>query len=99
MSELKDWNLRFVVGYPGTPAMVLAMRRGEIDGFGTANLYYIKSLYRTGNFMSLAQIGQLKKGKIVPRSSFAKTPTLASVALRDSHHCLRFQIDPGAEAE
>ena len=80
MSELKGWNLRFVVGYPGTSAMVLAMRRGEIDGFGTSNLFQIKILYRTGNFMPLAQIGQLKNGKIVPRSSFVKTPTLASVA-------------------
>ena len=30
---------------------------------------------------------------------FARGDTTVEEALRDSHHCLRFQIDPGAEAE
>ena len=79
-SELLDWNFRFVVGYPGTPSMVLAMRRGEIDGYGTSNSFQIRSLYKTGKFASLTQIGQLRDGKIHPRSSFPNIPTLDSLA-------------------
>lgn len=79
-SEVMDWNFRFVVGYPGTPSMVLAMRRGEIDGYGTSNIFQIRSLFRTGKFKSLTQIGQLRDGKIRPRTSFPDIPTLDALA-------------------
>ncbi len=79
-SELLDWNFRFVVGYPGTPSIVLALRRGEVDGFGTSNAFQIRSLYKTGEFKSITQIGQLRDGKIRPRTSFPDIPTLDALA-------------------
>src|SRR4051794_38251695 len=32
-----DWNLRWVIGYPGTNELFLAMDRGEVDMTSTAN--------------------------------------------------------------
>ena len=78
-AEARGWNLRFVIGYPGTGALALAARRGELDGFGTSNRGVIESMLQTGNFKGILQVGQLKDGKVMPRSSFPNVPTLDSL--------------------
>ena len=42
--ELLGWNVRFVVGYPGTSFMLLAVRRGETHMMGTSNLSLLKEI-------------------------------------------------------
>lgn len=71
------WNIKFVVGYPGSPAMTLAARRGEIDGFGTANIFIQKTLLKTGNFKGLVQQGEAEDNGIGRRTSFPDVPAMA----------------------
>ncbi|MDH3239362.1 MAG: hypothetical protein OEO83_01705 [Alphaproteobacteria bacterium] len=70
------WNIKFVVGYPGSAALTLATRRGEIDGFGTSGIALQKSLIKTGNFQGIVQIGELEGDKIDRRVSFPDVPTM-----------------------
>jgi tripartite-type tricarboxylate transporter receptor subunit TctC len=78
-AEVRGWNLRFVIGYPGTGAMALATRRGELDGFGTSDRRILDTLFRTGNFKGVAQVGDFRGGKVVPRSSYPDIPTIDSL--------------------
>ncbi|MDX1485965.1 MAG: hypothetical protein R3229_15955, partial [Alphaproteobacteria bacterium] len=78
-AEARGWNLRFVIGYPGTGAMALATRRGELDGFGTSDRRVLDTLFRTGNFTGVAQIGDFRGGKVVARSSYPNVPTIDSL--------------------
>ncbi|MDX1484450.1 MAG: hypothetical protein R3229_08215 [Alphaproteobacteria bacterium] len=70
------WNIKFVVGYPGSAALTLATRRGEIDGFGTSNISQQRSLIRTGDFQGVVQIGERGDGVITRRESFPDVPTM-----------------------
>ena len=42
------WNNRWIFGYAGTGEMVLALRQGEIEMWGTANAKLIRDLQRDG---------------------------------------------------
>ncbi len=75
-SEYLGWNLRFVVGYPGSAALTLALRRGEIDMFGTSGIMILKSLIKTGKFQGLVQLGEAEAGGVVRRRSFPGVPTI-----------------------
>jgi len=70
------WNIKFVVGYPGSAALALATRRGEIDGFGTSAIAIHKSLLRTGNFQGIVQIGEAQDGGFARRQTFPDVPTM-----------------------
>jgi tripartite-type tricarboxylate transporter receptor subunit TctC len=74
-----DWNIKFVVGYPGSAALTLATRRGEIDGFGTSGIAIQRSLIKTGNFVGIAQIGEMEGDKIDRRVSFPDVPAMAEL--------------------
>ncbi len=78
-SEYLGWNLKFVVGYPGSAALTLAARRGEIDLFGTSGIQILKSLIKTGKFKGLAQLGEAEAGGVVRRKSFPDVPTLPAL--------------------
>lgn len=68
--EYLGWNLKWVIGYPGTGEITLALQRGEIDMISTGNMFLINELARTGKFTPLAQTGSLIEGKLVPRAEF-----------------------------
>lgn len=70
------WNIKFVVGYPGTAALYLAARRGEVDGFGTSNINTLKSAFKTGEFAGVVQNGEVEDGKILRRNSFPDVPPM-----------------------
>ena len=78
-AEYLGWNLRFIVGYPGTQELALAMRRGEIDIMGTANMFVLKQLLDEGIADPLVQPGIPAGGKYRRRSSFPNTPTVAEL--------------------
>jgi hypothetical protein len=69
-AEYLGWNLKWVIGYPGTAEITLALRRGEIDMISTGNMFLINELSKTGNFVPFAQTGSLIEGKLVARSEF-----------------------------
>ncbi|MFM2129596.1 MAG: hypothetical protein RL477_1142 [Pseudomonadota bacterium] len=75
-AEMLGWNIRFVVGYPGTSAMLLALRRGEIDAMGTSALTMLEGLRKQGGFTEIVQIGEMRDGKVVPRASSPGVPTM-----------------------
>ena len=60
--ETLGWNIKFVVGYPGTSFMLLAVRRGETHMMGTSNLSLLKEMFATGDFVGLAQLGGGESG-------------------------------------
>jgi tripartite-type tricarboxylate transporter receptor subunit TctC len=74
-----DWNAKWVVGYPGTNELLLALDRGEIDMTATGNLFHIRKLLGTGKFKILAQTGTLQDGKLVSRAEFEGTPFVADM--------------------
>ena len=76
---LLDWNAKWVVGYPGTNELMLALDRGEIDMTATGNLFQIRKLLDTGKYKILAQTGSLQDGKLVSRAEFEGTPFVADM--------------------
>jgi tripartite-type tricarboxylate transporter receptor subunit TctC len=75
-AEYLGWNIRFVIGYPSSGALLLALRRGEIDAFGTSTITMHRTLEKTAEFTGLVQIGDVQGGKIVPRMAFPNVPTI-----------------------
>lgn len=72
--EFLGWNAKWVVGYPGTNEVMLALERGEVEMSSTGNLFLIEKLVGSGAFKPLAQTGRLSEGKIVPRAEFGGAP-------------------------
>ena len=73
-AEFLGWNTKWVVGYPGTNDVMLALERGEVEMSSTGNLFLIKKLVGSGQFKILVQTGALSDGKIVARSDFGDAP-------------------------
>jgi tripartite-type tricarboxylate transporter receptor subunit TctC len=68
------WNAKWVVGYPGTNELLLALDRGEIEMTATGNLFHIRKLLGTGKFKILSQSGSLRNGKLTSRAEFEGAP-------------------------
>jgi tripartite-type tricarboxylate transporter receptor subunit TctC len=74
-AEALKWNVKWVLGYTGTPAMIQAVDRGEVDMI--ANNSRVDSLIDGGKVELLAQTGMLVEGKVIRSSSFADVPIFA----------------------
>ncbi len=76
-AEMLNWNVRFVVGYPGTSFLLLAVRRGETDMMGTSNLQLLKEMFDSGQAVGVAQLGggNMAGDPIEARTNFEKIPT------------------------
>ena len=77
--EFLGWNARWVVGYPGTNELFVALERGEIDMTATANLFQVRKMLETGKYKILAQTGMLREGKILRRAEFSEIPTVSDL--------------------
>jgi tripartite-type tricarboxylate transporter receptor subunit TctC len=77
--EYLNWNAKWVAGYRGTPDLMLALERGEIDMTATANFPEVDRMLREGKFDVAIQSGTLSGGKITSRPEVAKVPVFASV--------------------
>jgi tripartite-type tricarboxylate transporter receptor subunit TctC len=89
-AEFLGWNLRWVVGYSGTTATMMALRAGEIDLASTGSLFQIKPLLESGQFVAYAQLGDRdESGAIVPRSPFDDVPLFPKM--------IEGKLDPKAE--
>lgn len=79
-ADVLKWNVKFVVGYPGTAHLLMAMRRGEVDMMGTSNVNQVQEFFKTGNYAGVVQRGEAAGGeKIVPREAFADIPVFADL--------------------
>ena len=74
-----DWNAKWVVGYPGTSALTVALERNEIDMTSTSNLFLIQRLVGTGKFNVQSQTGDLKNGVNVGRPEFGNAPLITDM--------------------
>ena len=79
--EVLGWNVRFVVGYPGTSFLLLAVRRGETHMMGTSNLALLKEMFATGEFAPVMQLGggNMSDAEIEARKGFENVPTFPSL--------------------
>ncbi len=78
-AEYLGWNVKFVLGYTGTSALLLAARRGEIDMVHHQNIFNLKPLL-ADNMLAIAQIGiRDPSGKMVARKSFPDIPVLGDL--------------------
>jgi tripartite-type tricarboxylate transporter receptor subunit TctC len=72
--EFLGWNVKWVVGYPGTNDLMIALERGEIDMTSTGNIAQIQKLLGTGKYKVLSQSGSLVNGRFEARADFAAAP-------------------------
>ena len=80
--EFLGWNLRWVVGYSGTSAMLLALRGGELDLAANQNAFHLTPMLQSGEFVGVAQLGIFDdSGKQVPRSAYGGAPLLEDLVL------------------
>jgi hypothetical protein len=77
--EFLGWNVKFVLGYGGTPAMLLAARRGEIDMVHHQTIFGLRPLL-ADNQVAVAQLGIANlDGKMVRRKSFPNIPLMGDL--------------------
>jgi hypothetical protein len=77
--DILNWNVRFVVGYPGTNFILLAVRRGETHMMGTSNLPLLNEMFATGDYVGVAQLGAGGGDAFGRRSGFDEIPAFASL--------------------
>lgn len=68
-----DWNNRWIFGYAGTGEMVLALRQGEIEMWGTGNAKLIRDLQKDGVVDPLVLLTDTR------RRDFPDVPTFSEV--------------------
>jgi tripartite-type tricarboxylate transporter receptor subunit TctC len=73
------WNVKWVLGYPGTNDLMIALERGEIDMTSTANLFLAQKLIETGKFIALSQTGSMQHGQMVARPEWGGAPLFATL--------------------
>jgi tripartite-type tricarboxylate transporter receptor subunit TctC len=76
--DLLGWNAKWVVGYPGTNDLFVALERGEIDMTASGNLFQVAKLVQGGKVKVLNQTGTLTAGKMVPRPEFSDAPVFTN---------------------
>jgi hypothetical protein len=74
-----NWNLRWVVGYPGSTDLRMALERGEIDTTTFATDPDIADVMKSGKFKIELQSGFLEGGKIVGRSEYGSAPVFSEL--------------------
>lgn len=73
------WNVRWVMGYPGSNEIVLAALRGEVDMVETYERSLISRIEKSGDFTFPVQIGDAKRGKMVRGAQFPDVPVFSDL--------------------
>jgi len=107
-AEYLGWNLRWIYGYPGSRELQLAIRQGEIDIWGTANVKLVKDLQREGVVQIVLAEDERRREDFPDVPSFletlgAKKPTglawQAFVGWAGSPELDKFLVAPAATPE
>ncbi len=77
--EILGWNVRWIVGFAGTAELELAMRRGEVDMFGTADAKIPQRLVDEGIASFVAQVGSFEGGRWRGRRDYPDVPVMGSL--------------------
>lgn len=84
--EYFGWNARWVVGYPGTREVNLALTRGEVDMTSVDDLNVLQQLVGSGQFTVLTQSGVMADGgKAVADPVFGDAPVFPRYDCRQNH--------------
>ncbi len=82
--EYLDWNIRWVVGYSGTPAMFLAIHGGEVDMIANQwNTTQVAPMLQPGStFTAVAQLGVPNdNGQMVRQVTLPDVPLIGDLIL------------------
>jgi hypothetical protein len=74
-----NWNIRWVLGYAGTPDIVLAVERGEVDMIITYGDVLLDQFRKDPEFVFPAQIGDVRDGKFVRAARFPDVPLFSEL--------------------
>jgi tripartite-type tricarboxylate transporter receptor subunit TctC len=88
------WNVRWVLGYPGSTEIILAGMRGEVDLVATYERTLISRLEATGDFIFLTQTGDIRDGKRVRSPHFPDVPIFSELIrskLKDTREIKAFE--------
>jgi tripartite-type tricarboxylate transporter receptor subunit TctC len=78
--DILGWNVRFVVGYPGTSFLLLAIRRGETHMMGTSNRALLEEMFATGDYVGVTQLGgDITAAEVSQRTAFKHIPTFPTL--------------------
>jgi hypothetical protein len=77
--QFLGWNIKWVVGYPGTAELLTALSRGEIEMTSTAVPSQVQQLIDSGKFEILSQSGSLQGGHFVPQQNFGGAPMFSDL--------------------
>jgi tripartite-type tricarboxylate transporter receptor subunit TctC len=77
--EYLGWNSKWVIGYPGTNEIMLALDRGEIDMTSTGNVFQIEKLVSGGKFKVLCQSGYLQGDRMIGSADFGEAPVFSDL--------------------
>ncbi|MGE5537956.1 MAG: hypothetical protein ACM30I_05015 [Gemmatimonas sp.] len=80
-AEYLGWNVKWVIGYNGTSALMLAIQQGEIDMTGTSSMRQIQRLLENTKLTGFVQAGDYEDGKFVGRTSFPDVPVFPDMVL------------------
>ena len=89
-----NWNVRWVLGYPGSTEIIIAAMRGEVDLVATYDRSLVSQLENTGSFTFPAQTGDMRNGRFAPSARFANVPVFSELirpALKDSKALTAFK--------
>jgi tripartite-type tricarboxylate transporter receptor subunit TctC len=78
-AEYLNWKIKWISGYPGTAAMVLALLKGEADLTDTAGLAAMQPLLQDKHFAPVVQAGIFVDGKLKRRDEFPDTPMIGEL--------------------
>lgn len=72
--EYLGWNAKWVVGYRGTNAIMLAFDRGEVELASTSNMLLLQERIKENHPKILFQGGSIVDGRVVGRPQFPDVP-------------------------
>lgn len=72
--EYLNWNVRFILGYSGTPAIALAARSGEIDMLSDSSVAHVMPLIADGMVPVLQFGARDENDRRVARAVFPEVP-------------------------
>jgi tripartite-type tricarboxylate transporter receptor subunit TctC len=78
-AQFLNWNIKWVVGYPGTNEILAALDRGEIDMTSTNVLSQTDRLTASGKFTIVSQSGSLDGGRFVPYPRYGNAPLFSDL--------------------
>jgi hypothetical protein len=78
-AHLLGWNIKWVVGYPSTSQLFIALNRGEIEMTSTAVPSQVKELMAVGEFNIVSQSGSIKNGTFEAQPTFGSAPLLSTL--------------------